>query len=115
MKSSRAISSHARRRSATRAAGAATITSRAFVAQPLLHDRLDRRALQPEHLGDLGEHAGPVGDLEVQVEGRLDVADDRQRARVVSGVEAGGIIALIDVAEHGARGLRAAGARAATA
>ena len=27
-------------------------------------------SLSPEHLGDLGEHARPVGDLEVQVEGR---------------------------------------------
>ena len=68
-----------RRRSATRAPGAATITSRAFVAQPLLDDRLHRDALQAEDLGDLGQHAGLVGDLEVQVEGRLDVVDDRQR------------------------------------
>ena len=43
------------------------------VAQALLHDRLDRRALEPEDLRDLGEHAGPVGHLQVQVEGRGDV------------------------------------------
>src|SRR3954447_21134106 len=46
--------------------------------QPLLHDRLDADPLDAQHLRDLGQHAGPVGDLHVQVEGRLDVLDELQ-------------------------------------
>ena len=64
------------------------------LAQPLLHDRLDRGALQPQHLRDLRQHARAVRHLHVQVERGLDVLDDLQ-AIGASGVEAGGIIALI--------------------
>ena len=40
-----------------------------LLPQPLLHDGLDRGAVLAEHERDLREHAGPVGDLHVQVEG----------------------------------------------
>ena len=65
------------------------------LAEPLLHDRLDRHALQPEDLGHLREHAGPVGHLEVQVEGRLDVGHHRHARRRARGSDGGGIIAEI--------------------
>ena len=82
------------------------------LAQPLLDDGADRRALQAEQLRDLGEHAGPIGDLEVEVEPRLDVGDDlearrRRRRRGRRDHRAD------DVAEHRARRLRPAGARPA--
>ena len=81
------------------------------VAQPLLHDRLDRGALHAEQLGDLGQHAGPVGDLHVQVEGALDVGDDLQRLRGLR--RRGRRDHRADhVAEHRGGGLRPAGARA---
>ena len=53
--------------------GWVTITSRACSPEPSLHDRLDRDAVLAEHLRDVGEHAGLVGDLQVQVEGADDV------------------------------------------
>src|SRR4051794_1897415 len=49
-----------------------------LLPQPLLDHRLDGYILQAEHLRHLREHAGPVVDLHVQVERRLDVLDDRQ-------------------------------------
>ena len=81
--------------------------------QPLLHDRLDRRALQAEDLRDLREHAGPVGDLQVQVERRLDVARRSPAPAVASRRRGRRDHRADDVAEHRARRLRAAGARAA--
>ena len=53
---------------------------RARSPMPALHDRLDRDAVLAEDLRHHREHAGPVGDLHVQVEGALDVFDERQRA-----------------------------------
>ena len=66
-----------------------------LLAHALLHDRLHRDVLHPQDLRDLGEHAGPVVDLEVQVEGRDDVLDDLAAVTIGSGISAGGIIALI--------------------
>ena len=79
--------------------------------QPLLHDRLDRRPLQPEHLGDLGEHAGAVGDLHVQVERRHHVLDDLELLDGL-GRRARRQHRAHHVAEHGAGRLRPPGARA---
>ena len=80
--------------------------------QALLHDRLDRRALQAEELRRPAR-ARRAGRRPRGAGRRPTRRRRRSRAlAVVGGVEAGGIIALIDVAEHRARRLRAAGARA---
>src|SRR6185436_20809906 len=49
-----------------------------LLAGAALDDALDRNALVAQHGGDPGEDPGAIGDLEVQVEGRGDVGDDRQ-------------------------------------
>ena len=50
------------------------------VAEAALDDALDRDLVAAEDVGDPRQHAGPVGDLEVQVERRADVADDLERS-----------------------------------
>jgi len=82
-----------------------------LVAQPLLDDRLDRDALHSQDLGDSREHARPVRDLEVEVEGELRVGHERhvlrrrhERRRRDHRRD--------HVAEHGARRLDPAGSRA---
>ena len=81
-----------------------------LVAQALLDDRFDRRALEPEDLRHLGEHAGLVGHFQVQVERGGDVRHDLEvgdrLARDVLSRHHGD-----EVAEHRAGRLRAAGAR----
>ena len=47
-----------------------------------------------QHLRDGGEHAGAVGDLHVQVEGALEVLDERQARAAARGGSASGSIAL---------------------
>src|ERR687897_528634 len=60
------------------------------VAEAALDDALDGDLVAAQHVGDLGEHAGAVGDLEVKVERRADVVDDLQLAtRLVHGSLAG--------------------------
>jgi hypothetical protein len=110
MKSSCPISRR-RRRSATRAAGARP--SRGGRSRPGRSGTTDLidAPCRPRIWRHLGEHAGTVGDLEVQVEGRLDVVGELQ-VLVVSGVEAGGIIALTTSPSTALAGLRPAGARA---
>ena len=75
--------------------GWTTITSRAFSPSPFWTTDLIDAPCMPRICGDLGEHARAVGDLEVQVEGRLDVVGDLQPLASSPGVEAGGIIALM--------------------
>src|SRR5262249_13820531 len=48
------------------------------VADPALDDALDRDFVVAEYGRDPGEDAGAVGDLQVEVEGRGNVGDDRQ-------------------------------------
>jgi hypothetical protein len=76
-------------------------------ADALLDDRLDRRAGVAEQLRDLREHARAVVDLHVDVEGGEHIFDDLQAlARAGQRRRAGE--RREDVAEHCARGLRAA-------
>ena len=49
-----------------------------LIAHSLLHDRLDRHPVRGQHLGDQRQHARFVGDLQMQIERRDDVRDDRQ-------------------------------------
>ena len=49
------------------------------VALPLLLHRLDRHVVVAEHAGDRGEHAGPVGDVERDVELRRRLVDRPDR------------------------------------
>ena len=77
------------------------------VAGAALDDALDRDVVVAEHRRHRGQHAGPVGDLEVEVEGGGDVGDDRQLdPGLVHGRVAGED--RDDVAEHGRGGLQAA-------
>ncbi len=78
--------------------------ARALAHAPL-HHGLDRHTVLAQHLSDRGEHARAVGDVEVQVEGVLDVLDQRQRQRRSRRSSAAGHHAD-DVAQHGAGGLR---------
>ena len=80
------------------------------VVDPALHDALHRDLVVAQHLGDLGEDAGAVGDLQVQVEGGGDVGDDRQLLaclvdRRLAGQDRD------DVPQHRGGGLDAAGPR----
>ena len=90
-----------------------TITSRAFSPDALLHHALHAHAVVAEHLRDLRQHAGPVLDLEVQVEGRLDLLAGHE-AQLLDRLELHARRAhhRHHVAEHRRRGLRPAGARA---
>src|SRR5436190_3113886 len=45
-------------------------------AEAALDDALDREPVAAEDVGDARQHARPIGDLEVEVEGRDGVADD---------------------------------------
>ena len=80
MKSRPAIISTAAKKRDSRI-GWVTITSRALSPSPSWTTDFTDAPCSPRSCGDLGEHAGPVGDLEVQVERRLDVADDSSAAR----------------------------------
>ena len=60
--------------------GWVTITSRACSPMPRCTTDLIETPLLAEHLRHGREHAGLVGDVQVQVEGALDVLDQRQRA-----------------------------------
>ena len=82
------------------------------LADALLHDALHAHAVVTQHLRDLGQHAGAVLDLEVEVERRLDLLLGEE-ARLLDRVQLHARRAhhRHDVAEHGGRGLRPAGAR----
>ena len=58
-----------------------TITRRASSPLPRWTTLFTETSWSPSTWATAGQHAGPVGDLEVQVEGGGDVGDDRQRAR----------------------------------
>jgi hypothetical protein len=81
------------------------------VAEALLVDAPHRDPVLAEDLGDLRQHPGLVGDLEVQVEGRLEVLGDLQLRVLLEERRATGDH-RDDVAEHRGGGLRAAGAGA---
>src|SRR5918996_730429 len=81
------------------------------VAQPPLDDAANRDLVLPQHGSDLGEDAGAVGDLQMKVEGRVEVpghleALARRVDRRLPGDDRD------DVPEHRRRGLGAPGPRA---
>ena len=65
-----------------------TKTMRAPDARALLLHRLDGDAVAAHHAGDRGEHARPVGDLEVKVVRRGELVDGPQAARDAGAVAA---------------------------
>ena len=107
-----------RRRSMKRpsATGCTTITSRAFSPMPFCTTLFTLTPLSPRIFAISRQHARLVRDLEVQVEGRLDLlAGDQPQLLDRLEVHAARAHHRHDVAEHRRRRLRPARARARTA